>query len=171
MREAIFASFFHAISTDEDPHHTYCPEGATGWCFYQRALAKGAEPGSHRDKVHTPLSLEVASHVKDLYLDLSHRDLLNWCLRVETQNKNECIHSKVWLKCPKTGFVGLMRVVAAVCAAFAEFNEGIGVMIEQTFNLIDIPTGKSPTPCRILSASCMSNLTAFGAFTAKIFFP
>ncbi|KAK2162271.1 hypothetical protein NP493_1529g00024 [Ridgeia piscesae] len=41
MREAVFATFFHAISTDEDPHHTHCPEGATSWCFYQRALAKG----------------------------------------------------------------------------------------------------------------------------------
>ena len=34
-----------------------------------------------------------------------------------TQNKNECIHSKIWTKCPKTGFVGLMWVVAAVCAS------------------------------------------------------
>ena len=54
----------------------------------------------------------------------------NRCLRVEMQNNNECIHSKVWTKCPKTGFVGLMRVVAAVCAAVAEFDEGIGVTIE-----------------------------------------
>ena len=29
MLDANFASFFHAISTDEDPHHTHCPEGAT----------------------------------------------------------------------------------------------------------------------------------------------
>ena len=142
MWEAIFASFFHAISTDEDPHHTHCPEGATSWCFYRRALAKGEEPGSHHENVRTPLSREVASHVKDVYLRLGHRDLLNRCLRVETQNNNECIHFKVWLKCPKTGFVGLMRVVAAVCAAVAEFNEGIGATIERTFRLMDIPSGK-----------------------------
>ena len=137
MREAVFASFFHAISTDEDPHHTHCLEGATSWCFYQRAQAKGEEPGSHRENVHTALSREVASHVKDVYLRLGHRDLLNRCLRVETQNKNECIHSKIWTKCPKTGFVGLMRVVAAVCASVAEFNEGIGMTVERTFAFDD----------------------------------
>jgi hypothetical protein len=80
MREAVFASFFHAISTDEDHHHTHCPEGATSWCFYQRAQAKGEEPGSHRENVHTALSREVASHVKDVYLRLGHRHLLNRCL-------------------------------------------------------------------------------------------
>ena len=139
MREAVFASFFHANLTDETPHHTHCPEGATSWCFYQRAQAKGEEPGSHHENV---LSWEVASHVKDVYLCLGHRDLLNRCLRVETQNKNECIHSKIWTKCPKTGFVGLMRVVAAVCASVAEFNEGIGMTVERTFALMAIPTGQ-----------------------------
>jgi len=142
MREAVFASFFHTISTDEDPHHTHCPEGATSWCFYQKALAKGEEPGSHHENVHTALSREVASHVKDVYLRLGHRDLLNRCLRVETQNKNESIHSKIWTKCPKTGFVGLMRVVTAVCASVAEFNEGIGMTVERTFALMAIPSGQ-----------------------------
>jgi hypothetical protein len=61
---------------------------------------------------------------------------------VETQNKNECIHSKIWTKCPKTGFVGLTRVVAAVCASVAEFNEGIGMTVERTFALMTIPTGQ-----------------------------
>ena len=55
MCEAIFATFFHAVSTDEEPHHTHCPEGADSWCLYQRALAKGEEPGSHHNSVGTPL--------------------------------------------------------------------------------------------------------------------
>ncbi|KAK2180015.1 hypothetical protein NP493_462g02027 [Ridgeia piscesae] len=46
------------------------------------------------------------------------------------------------MKCPKTEFVGLMRVVAAVCASVAEFNEGIGMTIERTFALMAIPTGQ-----------------------------
>ena len=142
MREAVFASFFHAISTYDDTHRTHCPEGATSWCFNQRALAKGEEPGSHRENVHTALSREVASHVKNVYLRLGHTDLLSRCLIVETQNKNECIHSKIRMKCPKTGFVRLMRVVAAVCASVAEFNEGIGMTVERTFALMAIPSGQ-----------------------------
>ena len=56
MCRAVFSSFFHAVSTDEDPHHHHCPAAAAGtnsWCFYQRAVANGEEPGSHRENVHS----------------------------------------------------------------------------------------------------------------------
>ena len=56
MRSALFSSFVHAVSTDEDPHHHHCPAVAAGtnsWCFYQRAVANGEEPGSHRENVHS----------------------------------------------------------------------------------------------------------------------
>ncbi|KAK2156224.1 hypothetical protein NP493_1988g00014 [Ridgeia piscesae] len=35
-----------------------------------------------------------------------------------------------------------MRVVAAVCASVAEFNEGIGMTVERTFALMAIATGQ-----------------------------
>ncbi|KAK2182012.1 hypothetical protein NP493_372g05029 [Ridgeia piscesae] len=41
MRNALFASFFHALSTDEDPHHDRCPAGSSSRCFFHRAVAKG----------------------------------------------------------------------------------------------------------------------------------
>ena len=53
-----------------------CPVGADSWCFYRKALATGQKPGPHRVNVHTPLSTEVASHVKDIYTRLSHKSLL-----------------------------------------------------------------------------------------------
>ena len=115
MRSAVFASFFHAASTDEDPHHNHCPAGPNSWCFFQRALANGEEPGSHQDKVGTPLTKEVAEQVKEVYVRLGHPELLRRCVLGKTQNANETLHSKVWRKCPKTGFVGLMRVVSATC--------------------------------------------------------
>ena len=31
MRNAIWASFCHSTSTDEDPHHLHCPEGEESW--------------------------------------------------------------------------------------------------------------------------------------------
>ena len=54
MRCAVFATFFHAASTDEEPHHNHCPVGRDSWCFFQRALAMEEEPGPHCDNVGTP---------------------------------------------------------------------------------------------------------------------
>ena len=63
--------------------------------------------------VGTPLSADVARHVKDVYTRLAHKDLMERCLLGKTQNSNERLHSKVWAKCPKTGFVGLQKVLSA----------------------------------------------------------
>ena len=34
MTDAVFATFYHAISTDDDPQHDRCPAGAGSWCFF-----------------------------------------------------------------------------------------------------------------------------------------
>ena len=107
MRSAVFASFFHAVSTNDDTHHHHCPAGTNSWCFYQRAVAKGEEPGSHRENVQTALAHDVAEQVKDVYLRLGHPQMLHRCVNGKT---NESLHSKVWRKCPKMGFVGRTRV-------------------------------------------------------------
>ena len=117
MRDAVWATFYHATSTDERPQHDRCPVGADSWCFYKKALTTGQEPGPHRTNVGTPLSVDVAKPVKEIYERLSHDDLLTRCLRVQTQNPNESLHSKVWTKCPKTGFVCVHIVLSASCAA------------------------------------------------------
>ena len=75
MYDAVWASFNHASSTDEKPQHDRCPVGADNWCFYQKALATGQKPGPHHVNVHTALSAEVASHVKDVYTRLSDKSL------------------------------------------------------------------------------------------------
>ena len=95
MRHAVFATFFHAASTDEEPHHNHCPVGRDSWCFFQQALAMEEEPGPQCDNVGTPLSKDVAEHVKDVYVRLGHPEL-NRCHNVKTQSSN--------------GFVGLDRV-------------------------------------------------------------
>ena len=82
--------------------------------------------GPHRTNVGTPLSADVARHVKDVYTRLAHKDLLERCLL-----ENEILHSKVWAKCPKTGFVGLQRVLSATCAAVTEFNSGVEVTMRR----------------------------------------
>ena len=51
MQSPILATFEHAISTDDNPQHDRCPVGVDSWCFYQKALATGQEPGPHRVNV------------------------------------------------------------------------------------------------------------------------
>ena len=99
-----FATFDHAVSTDLKPQHDRCLDGVGSWCFYKSAQSAGKNPGPHCDNIGTPLSAEVALHVKDIYVRLGHPDLLRRCLRGATQNNNESLHSKMWAKCPKTGF-------------------------------------------------------------------
>ena len=140
-QDAVFATFNHVSSTDEKPNHGKCPTGTSSWCFYQRALAEGKQPGDHASNVSTPLSPEVAAHVEDVYLRLGHRDLLSRCLRNTTQNRNESLHARVWAKCPKTGFVGMQRVLFATCLAVSEFNSGALTTVEQLYSEMGMPTG------------------------------
>ena len=141
MRDAVWATFYHATSTDEKPQHDRCPVGADSWCFYQKALATGQTSGPHRTNVGTPLSVDVAKPVKEVYERLSHDDLLTRCLRGQTQNPTESLHSKVWAKCPKTGFVCVHRVLSATCAAVAEFNVGVAATMRHMCEVMGIIPG------------------------------
>ena len=141
MTDAVFATYYHAISTDDTPQHERCPSGEDSWCFFKRAAATGETPGPHRDNVGTPLSPEVAPYVKEVYDRLGHHDLLQRCLRGQSQNPNESLHSVIWGKCPKTGFVGLQRVAAATCSGVAQFNSGIELNMCRLFTEMDIVPG------------------------------
>jgi hypothetical protein len=33
MQRAIFAIPYHSVSTDENPQHSFCPDGEESWCF------------------------------------------------------------------------------------------------------------------------------------------
>ncbi|GFU98631.1 integrase catalytic domain-containing protein [Trichonephila clavipes] len=41
MKQAIWAIFFHKISTDLNPQHGLCPLGDDSWCGYNRSKLKG----------------------------------------------------------------------------------------------------------------------------------
>ena len=141
MQAAVMASFDHAISTDDEPNHDNCPVGVNSWCFYQKALATGQQPGPHRTNVHTPLSAEVGVHVKEVYARLAHKDLLRRCLKQKTQNANESLHSMIWSKCHKSGFVGLQRVLSATCTAVSQFNCGVELTMQHLCGVMGIPSG------------------------------
>ena len=95
-------------------------------------------PGSHRTKDGTPLSEEEGAVVKDVYVRLGHTDLLGRCHVGKTQNSNESLRSVVWRKGPKTGFVGLSRVVFTTSAAVCEFNSGVKATLQLAYNEMGI---------------------------------
>lgn len=44
MQNAVWASLFHTMSSDEDPHHSHCPQGPQSWCSYNRARTNNRQP-------------------------------------------------------------------------------------------------------------------------------
>ena len=64
MRGAVMATFDHATSTDEKPHHDRCPVGADSWFFYQKSVATPRT--TSRSCWHTTSSTPV---YEDLFMD------------------------------------------------------------------------------------------------------
>ena len=124
MRAAIFATLFHNASTDESPHHTRCPAGPSSWCFYKKALARNEAPPSHADNINWPITKDVAQELLPVYQRMADPNLLKRLAKGKTQNANECLHSVIWSKCPKTVFVGKQRLDGAVASAVSVFNAG-----------------------------------------------
>lgn len=125
MHAAIWVTFYHSISTDQQHYHYRCPEGAESWCFFQKAVANGEQPPRHRDHpTHTFLAHDVAQKMVAVYKRMSDHSLLQRLLHGGTQNNNECLTAQIWLRCPKTVFMGRKRVEGAVARAVSIFNEG-----------------------------------------------
>ena len=120
MRKGIWASLFHCVSTDESPQHDRCPTGPDSWCFYQKAVASGSEIPSHSTKVTHPLTASVVQEMIPVYERMSDTNLLKRMEKGKTQNTNECLHSVIWSRCPKTVFIGKHKLHGAI----ASFNEG-----------------------------------------------
>ena len=113
------------MSTDASPQHQRCPEGVDSKCFYQKALARGEQPGSHQDHPsHTALSREVAEKMLPVYRRMSDENLLQRMNHGGTQNTNECLNPTIWAHCPKTLFWRLKHIEGSVARAVCVFNEG-----------------------------------------------
>ena len=66
MANAIWASFFHVASSEENNFHSYCAKSAASWCQYQRDQV-------NKTNLYKPgkgLSTNVIKCVKPIYLDL-----------------------------------------------------------------------------------------------------
>lgn len=119
MKSAIWAIYFHKLSTDENPRHELCPKGIESWCKYQKSLIT-KEMYHHGNSLPEPVMLQI----KQIFRDLSKDDLLRKCLHGHTQNPNESLNHVIWSRVPKTVFVGFNTLVTGVMDAVITFNEG-----------------------------------------------
>ncbi|XP_044580501.1 uncharacterized protein LOC123262383 [Cotesia glomerata] len=120
MKNEILATYFHMISTDDNPQHDKCPKGVDSWCKWNEAKALGTEPPKHP----TPLHPDVQKAIFPIYQDLSRVDLLERCLGGHTQNANESFNSTIWRMAPKHLHSGLKTIEIAAYLAACLFNEG-----------------------------------------------
>ncbi|GFU80951.1 uncharacterized protein TNCV_1276971 [Trichonephila clavipes] len=102
MKRAIWAIYFHKISTEDNPQHALCPLGEDSWCGYNRSFVTG-EFYIHKHSLTESILLKV----KKVFRDLTEKDLFKKCLHGRTQNPNESFNKCIWERIPKTVFVGI----------------------------------------------------------------
>lgn len=118
MMNAVWATFFHSVSTDEKPLHNMC---SIEWCKYLKSEAAG----TINDYNHTkPIDKAVMKAIKPVYENLAHSRLLLKCLHGKTQNVNESFNNVIWSRVPKNTFVGRRALEFGVFDAVLTFNRG-----------------------------------------------
>ncbi|GFT52275.1 f-box domain-containing protein [Trichonephila clavipes] len=119
MKRAIWAIYFHKLSTEDNLQHALCPLGEDSWCCYNRSIVTG-EFYIHKHSLPESILLKV----KKVFQDLTEKDLLKKCLHGRTQNPNESFNKCIFERIPKTVFVGNETLKFGVMDAVICFNDG-----------------------------------------------
>ncbi|GFX66216.1 uncharacterized protein TNCV_341911 [Trichonephila clavipes] len=119
MKRAIWAIYFHKLSTEDNPQHALCPLSEDSWCGYNRSIVTG-EFYIHKHSLPESILLKV----KKVFRDLTEKDLLKKCLHGRIQNPNESFNKCIWERIPKTVFVGIETLKFGVMDAVICFNDG-----------------------------------------------
>nr|XP_012146536.1 PREDICTED: uncharacterized protein LOC105663283 [Megachile rotundata] len=85
MKNAIWATYYHLCSTDENPRHEYCLTGEGSWCKWKKAEVYGTT--SQNLNHPPPLYPDVQQHILPIFEKLSNENLLHKCLGGQTQAK------------------------------------------------------------------------------------
>ena len=121
MKKNIIAILHHSIqSQDAAKQHRFCPIGETSWCKWQQDSATGTTTF----KTNECLPEVFFELLKPTFINLSETKLLQRCVRGTTQNRNECINSLVWTRCPKHKHHGAKVIRCAVASAVCHFHSG-----------------------------------------------
>ncbi|GFX81668.1 transposable element Tc3 transposase [Trichonephila clavipes] len=94
MKRAIWAIYFHKLSTEDNPQHALCP--LVNFIESEKSVS-----GSHREGL-----------------------IEKKCLHGRTQNPNESFNKCIWERIPKTVFVGIETLKFGVMDAVICFNDG-----------------------------------------------
>lgn len=137
MRKAVWATFHHKCSTDENPKHEYCPPGENSWCKWRVAEAEGRLANFHHVP---PLSESVQTAIRPVYEALSNDDLLQRCTGGNTQNDNESFNACVWKQAPKHLHCGVQTIEISAYIAAGIFNEGYSSVLK-TMSTLGINIG------------------------------
>ncbi|GFX93454.1 uncharacterized protein TNCV_1093941 [Trichonephila clavipes] len=81
VKRAIWAIYFHKLSTEDNPQHALCPLGEDSWCGYNRSIVI-----LYSQAFFTRVNFIESEKV---FRDLTEKDLLKKCLHGRTQNPNE----------------------------------------------------------------------------------
>ena len=119
MKRAVWATFFHRLSTDVEPRHQLCPPPPDTWCKYRLAQAEN-KPYFHKHSI-PPAVMEA---IKPTFQALSKPELLKKCLHGKTQNVNESFNNVIWSRIPKNTFVGRNTLELGVYDSLLTFNDG-----------------------------------------------
>lgn len=134
MKQAVWAIYFHVMSTNDNPTHELCPKDENTWCKYNKAKMDNLLY-DHTNHFHLPSS--IMEVLKPTFRALSDPELLKKCLKGKTQNPNESLNNLIWSRVPKRTFVSLDTLRFGVFDAVLSFNEGylskINVMEELGF--------------------------------------
>ena len=153
-KDAVWASLFHSLSTNDDSHHQRCPHGPDSWCVFNKSAALGLAMPTHDIKtVGTLLDRDVAQELIPIYQWMTDDNLLARMTTGGTQNANESLNSVIWLYCPKTQFVGHRKVVSAVQSAVCRFNGGATATTERMRYLGIQPT-EMQMGCMVKTDQC-----------------
>ena len=133
MRAAVWSTLMHCMSTDENTHHLRCPQGEDSWCFFNRAVARGETPAQRKCR----LNYDDARAIRPVYERMSDPALLKRVQQGKTQNANEALNGTIWIRCPKTGFIGMNRLMTGVASAVSHFNQGTS-HLSQVMTHLDI---------------------------------
>ncbi|XP_032688817.1 uncharacterized protein LOC116852487 [Odontomachus brunneus] len=66
MKDAIWATFYHKCSTDENPQHDKCPPDESSWCKWKQAEANNV---LLEYKHPAPLTSQVQEVIRSIYED------------------------------------------------------------------------------------------------------
>lgn len=121
LREDVWATFYHLLSTNSHPRHRLCPQDSETWCKYIKSQEK-KENYDHTQHFHLPEV--VMNETKPIFSALSKTELLQKCLRGKSQNPNESLNNVIWARVPKRTFV---RLDTFICLdiSFSLFSESL----------------------------------------------